>query len=79
MHLQITATTGFGRYWQYRDLVRNLVAKDLKVRYQGAALGFLWSLGNPLAMILIYLRFHPRLPQRSAELHPLLGDRRPAL
>ena len=46
--------TGFARYWQYRDLVRNLVAKDLKVRYQGAALGFLWSLGNPLALILLY-------------------------
>ena len=41
-------------YWQYRDLVRNLVIKDLKVRYQGAALGFLWSLGNPLALILLY-------------------------
>ena len=48
------ATSGFDRYWQYRDLVRNLVAKDLKVRYQGAALGFLWSLGNPLALILLY-------------------------
>jgi lipopolysaccharide transport system permease protein len=54
MRLQVTAATGFARYWQYRDLVRNLVAKDLRVRYQGAALGFLWSLGNPLAMILIY-------------------------
>ncbi|MBU2810446.1 ABC transporter permease [Acidithiobacillus thiooxidans] len=41
-------------YWQYRDLVRNLVIKDLKVRYQGAVLGFLWSLGNPLALILLY-------------------------
>lgn len=46
--------TGLARYWQYRDLVRNLVAKDLKVRYQGAALGFLWSLGNPLALIILY-------------------------
>ena len=46
--------TGLARYWQYRDLVRNLVVKDLKVRYQGAALGFLWSLGNPLALILLY-------------------------
>jgi lipopolysaccharide transport system permease protein len=44
----------FQRYWKYRDLVRNLVVKDLKVRYQGATLGFLWSLGNPLAMILLY-------------------------
>ncbi len=44
----------FARYWQYRDLVRNLVSASLKVRYQGAALGFLWSLGNPLALILMY-------------------------
>ncbi len=42
-------------YWRYRDLVRNLVIKDLKVRYQGAMLGFLWSLGNPLALILLYV------------------------
>ena len=48
------SATGFARYWQYRDLVRNLVIKDLKVRYQGATLGFLWSLGNPLALILLY-------------------------
>ena len=40
--------------WAYRDLVLNLVAKDLKVRYQGAFLGFLWSMGNPLALILLY-------------------------
>ncbi len=52
--MQRTEIAHFGRYWQYRDLVRNLVAKDLKVRYQGAALGFLWSLGNPLSLILIY-------------------------
>ncbi|MHB1735535.1 MAG: ABC transporter permease [Acidithiobacillus sp.] len=44
----------FGKYWRYRDLVRNLVTANLKVRYQGAALGFMWSLGNPVAMILLY-------------------------
>ena len=44
----------FPDYWRYRDLVRNLVTSNLKVRYQGAALGFLWSLGNPLALILLY-------------------------
>jgi lipopolysaccharide transport system permease protein len=48
------SAVGFARYWQYRDLVRNLVTMNLKVRYQGAALGFLWSLGNPLALIVLY-------------------------
>lgn len=43
------------RWWGYRDLVRNLVAKEVKVRYQGAALGFAWSLMNPLMITLMYL------------------------
>ncbi|MHB8388480.1 MAG: ABC transporter permease [Acidobacteriaceae bacterium] len=41
--------------WRYRDLVRNLVAKDVKVRYMGAALGFVWSLVNPIVVTLMYL------------------------
>lgn len=40
--------------FHYRDLLRNLIAKDIKVRYQGAALGFIWSLANPLALIALY-------------------------
>lgn len=47
--------TPFRRWWAYRDLVRNLVAKEIKVRYQGAALGFAWSLMNPLMITLMYL------------------------
>lgn len=39
---------------RWRDLVINLVAKDIKVRYMGATLGFIWSLGNPLAVTLTY-------------------------
>jgi homopolymeric O-antigen transport system permease protein len=38
----------------YRELVRNLVVKDLKLKYRGSVIGFLWSLVNPLAMIAIY-------------------------
>lgn len=43
------------RWWSYRDLVRNLVAKEIKVRYQGTLLGFAWSLMNPLLVTLMYL------------------------
>ena len=42
------------RLWVYRDMVYNLIRKDFRVRYQGAALGFAWSLGNPLALIILY-------------------------
>lgn len=38
----------------YRSLVRNLVMKDLKVRYKNSFLGFIWSLLNPLLMMAVY-------------------------
>lgn len=38
---------------RYRDLVRHLVIRDLKVRYKNSALGFMWSLINPLAQVFI--------------------------
>lgn len=38
----------------YRHLLRNLVLKDLKLKYRGSVLGFVWSLGNPLLMIAVY-------------------------
>lgn len=39
---------------RYRELLKNLVAKDLKLKYRGSVLGFLWSLLNPLLMIGVY-------------------------
>ncbi len=42
------------RIWAYRELVKNLIHKDLKVRYGGSILGLAWSLLNPLAMIVVY-------------------------
>jgi len=40
--------------WEYRELLRNLTMRDLKVRYRNSALGILWSLGNPILMMLVY-------------------------
>ena len=39
---------------RYRSLVLNLVLRDLKARYKRSVLGFLWSLLNPLAMMLVF-------------------------
>jgi lipopolysaccharide transport system permease protein len=38
----------------YRQLIRSLVAKDLKLKYRGSVLGFVWSLLNPLLMLAVY-------------------------
>jgi len=40
-----------------RELVANFVARNLKQRYKGSALGFFWSLLHPLFLVLIYLVF----------------------
>ena len=47
-------TGGLLLAFQYRDLLRNLVIKDLTLKYRGSVLGFVWSLLNPLVMIVVY-------------------------
>lgn len=47
----VTRTAQTQLRWQ---LVRQLVRKDLKVKYQGSSLGFVWSLANPLLLLVIY-------------------------
>ena len=52
--------------FRYRELLRNLVSKDLKLKYRGSVLGFLWSLLNPLLMIAVYtIAFKYILQMRS--------------
>ncbi|GAC1318994.1 MAG: hypothetical protein NVSMB16_15030 [Acidimicrobiales bacterium] len=38
----------------YRELLVNLVRKELKVRYKNSVLGFMWSLVNPAITIAVY-------------------------
>ena len=40
--------------FNYSDLIRNLVSRDFKTRYKRSYLGILWSLLNPLFIILVY-------------------------
>lgn len=40
--------------YRYRSLVWNLVARELKARYRGSVLGFLWSFLNPLLLMSVY-------------------------
>ena len=47
-------TGGMTRVWAYRHLLRNLVAKDLQIKYRGSVLGFAWSILIPLMMIAVY-------------------------
>lgn len=44
----------FQELLRYRDLIRNLVVSELKARYKNSVLGFVWSLLNPLAMMMVF-------------------------
>jgi ABC-type polysaccharide/polyol phosphate export permease len=39
---------------QYRSLLRDLVARDLKVRYKRSVLGVAWTMLNPLLMMIVF-------------------------
>ncbi len=39
---------------QYRSLLGDLVSRDLKVRYKRSSLGILWTMLNPLLMMIVF-------------------------
>ena len=39
---------------RFRGLLATLTARELKARYRGSVLGFLWSLANPLLLLAVY-------------------------
>ena len=56
---------------RYRGLVQSLVARELKARYRGSALGFFWSFVNPLLLLIIYsVVFEVFLPNRMEGIQP---------
>lgn len=47
----------FGLYkelFSFRGMIYNLVKRDLRTRYKGSILGFLWTFVNPLLMLVVY-------------------------
>jgi ABC-2 type transport system permease protein len=49
---------GFGQavreVWDYRELLLNLVRKELKTKYKDSVLGFFWSLLRPMFLLAVY-------------------------
>jgi len=64
--------TQLATLFRYRLLIQSLVSRELKARYRGSVLGFLWSFVNPLLTLLTYgLVFTYVFPGvRSAALEP---------
>jgi len=57
---------------QYRELIRHLVVRDLKLRYRNSVLGFLWCLVNPLMMMTVFtVVFTVLLPNNAIPQFPI--------
>lgn len=54
------------RIVQYRSILRLLIARDLKVRYAGSLLGYVWTVLDPLLMSIVYWFIFTKIFQRSA-------------
>lgn len=46
--------TAVREVWAYRNLVYNLAQRELRSRYKKSLLGWLWSLINPVSVLLVY-------------------------
>lgn len=63
--------TNLARLFRYRGLIQSLVARELKARYRGSVLGFLWSFINPLLLLGIYsFIFTTIMPNRVEGVQP---------
>jgi lipopolysaccharide transport system permease protein len=49
----VSGESGLRRVWRYREFLRGLIVRNLKVKYQRSLLGFVWTLVNPLLTVSI--------------------------
>lgn len=52
---------------RYKELLRNLVSRDIKKRYKRSTLGFLWVILDPLLMMFIFYIIFASIFRRSIE------------
>src|SRR6476661_9773500 len=52
--MKILSQSSMNRFRRWRDLVAQLVARDLKAQYKRSSLGILWSLVNPMLQLLVF-------------------------
>ena len=49
----------FKDLYQYRELLKTNVKKEIRGKYKGSFLGVLWSFINPLLQVLVYAIVFP--------------------
>jgi ABC-2 type transport system permease protein len=57
---------------RHHFVLRNFVSRDLKVKYRGTLFGYLWSLLEPLSLVLIYYFVFVIIARRGGPDYPLI-------
>ncbi|MEG6522877.1 ABC transporter permease [Desulfotomaculum sp. 1211_IL3151] len=57
--------------YMYREMLKNLVKRDLRTRYKGSALGFLWTFINPLLQLVVYSFLFSTILRMNVEKYPM--------
>ncbi len=57
--------------WQYRDLLKQLVTRDIKLKYRRSFLGYVWSVLNPLLIMIVMAIVFSTMFKRDIENFPV--------
>ncbi len=58
-------------FWRYRDLLKQLVSRDIKLKYRRSFLGYVWSVLNPLLIMLVMTVVFSTMFSRNIENFPV--------
>ncbi len=58
-------------FWKYRDLLKLLVTKNIKLKYRRSFLGYLWSVLNPLMIMVVMTIVFSTMFNRNIENFPV--------
>ncbi len=58
-------------FWKYKDLLRELVVRDLKLKYRRSFLGYLWSILSPLLIMIVMTLVFSHMFDRGVDNYPV--------
>ena len=58
-------------FWKYKDLLKLLVVKNIKLKYRRSFLGYVWSILNPLLIMIVMAIVFSKMFSRGIENYPL--------
>lgn len=58
-------------FWGYKDLLKLLVQRDIKLKYRRSVLGYVWSVLNPLLVMVVMAVVFSTMFQRDIKNYPV--------